>query len=107
MKRKRNQWFSGGSVQQRKLALDELANMSSDLALPILQELSLDQDFALRKIAVMGFGNHPTEESFKLLIQMLETEQDANVLSEAANSLFEFGDRSNRFSRSSSKKTTN
>ncbi len=81
-------------IYQRKLALDELATMSSDLALPILQELSLDQDFALRKIAVMGFGNHPTEESFKLLIEMLEIEQDANVLSEAANSLFEFGDRS-------------
>ncbi len=81
-------------IYQRKLALDELATMPSDLALPILQELSLDQDFALRKIAVMGFGNHPTEESFKLLIEMLEIEQDANVLSEAANSLFEFGDRS-------------
>ncbi len=81
-------------IYQRKLALDELATMSSDLALPILQELSLDQDFALRKIAVMGFGNHPTEESFKLLIEMLEIEQDANVLSEAAHSLFEFGDRS-------------
>ena len=79
-------------IYQRKLALDELATMSSDLALPILQELSLDQDFALRKIAVMGFGNHPTEESFKLLTQMLETEKDANVLAEAANSLFEFGD---------------
>lgn len=81
-------------IYQRKLALDELATMSSDLALPVLQELAQDKDFALRKIAVIGFGNHPTEESFKLLIQMLETERDSNVLAEAANSLFEFGDRS-------------
>lgn len=58
-----------------------------------MTELAQDEDFALRKIAVMGFGNHPTEESFQLLKQILENEQDANVLSEAANSLFEFGDR--------------
>lgn len=81
-------------IYQRKLALDELATMSSALALPILAELAQDQDFALRKIAVMGYGNHPTEESFQLLKQILENEQDANVLAEAANSLFEFGDRS-------------
>ena len=81
-------------IYQRKLAIDELATMSADLALPILKELAQERDFALRKIAVMGFGNHPTEESWQLLQQVLETEQDANVLAETANSLFEFGDRS-------------
>ena len=80
-------------IYQRKLALDELATISSDVALPILQELSQEKDFALRRVAVMGLGNHPTEESFILLKQILDTEQDANVLAEAANSLFEFGDR--------------
>ena len=80
-------------IYQRKLALDELATISSDVALPILEELAEEKDFALRRIAVMGLGNHPTEESFMLLKQILDTEQDANVLSEAANSLYEFGDR--------------
>ncbi|MEM8722145.1 MAG: HEAT repeat domain-containing protein [Cyanobacteria bacterium P01_G01_bin.39] len=79
-------------IYQRKLALDELATTDSDLAIPVLTELLQDKDFALRKIAVMGLGNHPTEESFQMLKKTLETEPDPNVLAEAANSLFEFGD---------------
>lgn len=82
------------AINKRKNALDELATMTPDEALPILKQLAQDHDFALRKIAVMGFGNHLTDESFQLLKHILETEQDANVLAEAANSIFEFGDRS-------------
>ncbi|MEL6496238.1 MAG: HEAT repeat domain-containing protein [Cyanobacteria bacterium J06623_7] len=82
------------NIYQRKLALDELATIPSEAALPILQELLESPDFALRRIAVMGLGNHVTEASFKLLTKILGTEQDANVLAEAANSIFEFGDRS-------------
>lgn len=81
------------AINKRKNALDELATMSPDDALPILKQLAQDHDFALRKIAVMGFGNHLTEESFQLLKHIIETEKDANVLAEAANSIFEFGDR--------------
>ena len=82
------------NIYQRQLALNELATIPSATALPILQELLKSQDFALRRIAVMGLGNHVTEESYKLLTQVLATEKDANVLAETANSLFEFGDRS-------------
>ena len=82
------------NIYQRQLALNELATIPSATALPILQELSKSSDFALRRIAVMGLGNHVTEESYKLLTQVLATEKDANVLAETANSLFEFGDRS-------------
>ena len=42
----------------------------------------------------MVWGNHFTEESFTVLKQIVETERDSNILAEAANSLFEFGDRS-------------
>ena len=81
------------AINKRKNALDELATMSPDEALPVLKQLAQDHDFALRKIAVMGFGNHLTEKSFQLLKHILETEKDSNVLAEAANSIFEFGDR--------------
>lgn len=81
------------NIYQRQLALNELATIPSESALPILEELSESQDFALRRIAVMGMGNHPTEQSFELLIQTIANEKDANVLAETANSLFEFGDR--------------
>jgi len=44
------------AINKRKNALDELAKMSPNEALPILKQLAQDHDFALRKIAVMGFG---------------------------------------------------
>ena len=84
------------NIYQRQLALNELATIPSESALPILKELSESQDFALRRVAVMGMGNHPTDRSFELLIQTISNEKDANVLAETANSLFEFGDSRNR-----------
>ena len=81
------------ALNVRKSALDELAKCSPDIALPILEKLSQDNDFALRRMAVMGLGNYLTESSFDRLLGILETEADSNVLAEAANSLFNFGDR--------------
>ena len=51
----------------RKTALDELATLSVDVAIPILKKLAQEQDFALRRLAVMGLGNHRTEDSFQIL----------------------------------------
>lgn len=41
-----------------KSALDELAIIPAEVAVPILQQLAQNKDFALRRIAVMGLGNH-------------------------------------------------
>ena len=82
------------ALNKRKEALDELATMSPEVALPILQQLFQESDFALRRFAVMGLGNHLTDESFIMLQNILSQERDANVLAEAANSIYEFGDRS-------------
>ncbi|NER78741.1 MAG: HEAT repeat domain-containing protein [Leptolyngbya sp. SIO1D8] len=81
-----------GSVNQSRLALNELAKMPSEQAVPVLQELTQAQNFQTRRLAVMGLGNHRTEASFQVLEAVLAQEQDGNVLAEAANSLFEFGD---------------
>lgn len=81
------------ALNKRKEGLDELATISPEIALPVLQELAKDDNFALRRIAVMGLGDRVTEESFKILQQILRTEQDSSVLAEAANSLFEFGEK--------------
>lgn len=75
------------ALDQRKAALDELATFSPDVAIPILLRLAQDPEFTLRRLAVMGLGNHHSEESFQALQEILEYEQDANVLAEAANSL--------------------
>ncbi|MBW4552913.1 MAG: HEAT repeat domain-containing protein [Aphanocapsa sp. GSE-SYN-MK-11-07L] len=80
-----------GSLDQCKLALDDLAQTPSDLAVPILQRLSENPDFLRRRFAVMGLGNHQTPESLTILKDLLAKEQDSNVIAEVANSLFEFG----------------
>jgi HEAT repeat protein len=80
------------ALNERKAALDELAKVPSDLAVPILQRLAEEPDFLYRRFAVMGLGNHTTPASLATLKELLATEQDSNVLSEVANSLFEFGD---------------
>ena len=80
-------------IDLRKAALDELATIDSELVLPILKKVAAEQDFGLRCIAMMGFRNHLTDESFEYLKTVLETEQDHSVLAEAANSIFDFGQR--------------
>ena len=81
-------------IDLRTSALDELANLAPDLAIPILERLYQEKDFLLRRFAVMGLGNHLTPGTWEILSNILVTEEDHNVLSEAANSLYEFGDRS-------------
>ena len=74
-------------------ALNMLAKQSSEVALPVLQRLSQENSFLLRRLAVMGFGNHaPDGAAFAHLQALMNTETDANVLAEVANSLYEFGD---------------
>jgi HEAT repeat protein len=80
------------ALNERKIALDALAQTPSDLAVPILQRLTQDVDFLQRRFGVMGLGNHTTDESYAVLQHLLATEPDANVLAEVANSLFEFGE---------------
>ena len=87
------QLLRSNRLDQRKMALDELVSYPMSVAVPIFKQLSTEADFRLRCIAVMGLANHRTEESFAVLKRCLETEQDSSVLAEAANSIFEFGDR--------------
>jgi HEAT repeat protein len=87
-------WLRSGAINQRKDAIDELAQCPPDVAIPVLQRLATAPDFLCRRFAVMGLGNHRTTESFEALKALLEQEKDQNVLAEIANALFEFGDKS-------------
>ena len=80
------------ALNLRKAALDELAEFPADIAVPILQKLGEEENFTLRRLAVMGLGNHRSESSFRALQKMIKEEQDGNVVAEAANSIFEFGE---------------
>ena len=85
-------WLRNGAIDQRKTAIDELAKLPSDQAVPILKQAAINADFVGRRFAVMGLGNHRTPESLQALKDLLSSETDDNVLGEIANSLFEFGD---------------
>ncbi|NJK74656.1 MAG: HEAT repeat domain-containing protein [Richelia sp. CSU_2_1] len=80
------------ALNLRKAALDELAEVPSEIAVPILQKLANESNFTLRRLAVMGLGNHPIAASFQALQTIIKTDEDANVIAEAANSIFEFGE---------------
>ena len=56
-----------GSLNDRRMALNELADCPSEDVVPLLQTLLDSPDFSLRKVAAMGFGNHQTHESFVAL----------------------------------------
>ena len=88
---KLEQQLRANSIYQSRMALDELAKVPAELAVPLLQRLLKETNFQQRRLAVMGLGNHLTDDSFQTLRELLTTEQDDNVLAEAANALFEFG----------------
>lgn len=81
------------ALNVRITALNTLANQPATVAVPILQRLSKEKSFLLRRLAVMGFGNHaPDGAALASLKALMTSETDSNVLSEVANSLYEFGD---------------
>jgi len=81
------------ALDKQKAGLDRLANLPADVAVPMLAKLLESSDFMQRRIAVMGLGNHLVEPSFQLLAGVLKNDRDPNVMGEAANSIFDFGDR--------------
>lgn len=82
------------ALNERVMALNQLAKLDSSLAVPALERLAAETDFMFRRLAVMGLANHPTESAFDILQRLIDRESDHSVLAEAANSIFEFGDRS-------------
>nr|WP_281256976.1 HEAT repeat domain-containing protein [Calothrix elsteri] len=53
----------------------------------MLNKLAKENDFGLRRLAVIGLGNHKNAASFQALQNILENEKDDSVLAEAAIAL--------------------
>jgi HEAT repeat protein len=83
----------GRAIDKQRVALDKLAQVPADLAIPLLARLLTSTDFIQRRLAVMGLGNHRVEESFQLLTGVINSDGDPNVMGEAANAIVDFGDR--------------
>jgi HEAT repeat protein len=83
----------GSAIDLQRAALDRLAQVPADLAVPLLARLLDSSDFMHRRMAVMGLGNHQVEASFQLLATVITNDKDPNVMGEAANAIVDFGDR--------------
>jgi HEAT repeat protein len=83
----------GHAIDKQKAALDRLAQVPADVAVPLLARLLASPDFMHRRMAVMGLGNHRVEASFQLLASVINSDRDPNVMGEAANAIVDFGDR--------------
>ena len=83
----------GRALDKQKAALDRLAQVPADIAVPLLARLLESGDFMHRRMAVMGLGNHRVEDSFQLLAGVIARDLDPNVMGEAANAIVDFGDR--------------
>ena len=83
----------GSAIDIQRAALDRLAQVPADLAVPLLARLLDSSDFMHRRMAVMGLGNHQVEASFQLLAKVITNDKDPNVMGEAANAIVDFGDR--------------
>jgi HEAT repeat protein len=83
----------GRAIDKQRLALDRLAQVPAELAVPLLSRLLESSDFMHRRMAVMGLGNHRVEDAFQLLAGVIASDKDPNVMGEAANAIVDFGDR--------------
>lgn len=88
-----DQDLRGRAIDKQRVALNRLAKVPADLAIPLLARLLTSSDFIQRRLAVMGLGNHRVEESFQLLTGVITSDRDPNVIGEAANAIVDFGDR--------------
>lgn len=78
--------------QDRMKAITALKDFGPDVAVPLLLMRKDDKEFMIRSFVAMGLGHKQSDEAFNALIEIVRGDQDANVRSEAANSLGKYGE---------------
>jgi HEAT repeat protein len=77
--------------QQRMSAITALRQYTEEIAVPLLASQINDPELIIRSFAAIGLGHKRTPEGFEVLVNVLRYEREANVRSEAANSLSRYG----------------
>lgn len=78
--------------QERMRCLTALRDHPADVAVPLLVSKLSDPEPLIRTFATIGLGQKRNPEAFAALVEILHTHaQDPNLLSEAANSLAQYG----------------
>jgi HEAT repeat protein len=77
--------------QKRMSAITALRQYKEEIAVPLLASQINDPELIIRSFAAIGLGHKRTPEGFEVLVNVLRYEREANVRSEAANSLSRYG----------------
>ena len=77
--------------QDRMKAITALKDFGPDVAVPLLLQRKDDKEFMIRSFVAMGLGHKQSDLAYEALIQIVRTDNDPNVRSEAANSLSKYG----------------
>lgn len=80
--------------QNRMRAITALKDFGPDVAIPLLLARKDDKEFMIRSFVAMGLGYQQSDEAFNALLEIVRGDKDANVRSEAANSLSKYGETS-------------
>jgi HEAT repeat protein len=83
--------LNNSDPQQRMRGVRELRNYEADIAAPLLLDHVKDQEFLVRSFVAMGLGKTRISQAFTALLEMMQSDSDPNVRSEAANSLSYYG----------------
>ncbi len=84
--------LNNSDPQQRMKGVRELRNHTPEVAAPLLLDHIKDSEFLVRSFVAMGLGRKRSPEGFTALLEMIQSDGDPNVRSEAANSLSYYGD---------------
>lgn len=79
--------------QEKMRAITALRQYEDQIAVPLLASQISEPELIIRSLAAMGLGHKRTPEGFAVLVNVLQHERDANVRSEAANSLSKYGEQ--------------
>ena len=79
-------------LQERVRAITALRSYDSRVSVPLLCEQLEHSDSVIRSIVAASLGRKHTQQALDKLLELLQTDPEANVRAEAANSLALFGE---------------
>ncbi|MBN8562107.1 MAG: HEAT repeat domain-containing protein [Leptolyngbya sp. UWPOB_LEPTO1] len=81
------QQLDSDSTRDRMVALANLRDIPAEDAVPLIKKVLNDQSLQIRSMAVFALGIKQTDESFPILLNILETESDYGIRADAAGAL--------------------
>ncbi|BAW96651.1 HEAT-like repeat protein [[Synechococcus] sp. NIES-970] len=82
-----SQKLESENSKDRMLALAQLRDVAPLEAMPLIKKVLDDEVLQIRSMAVFALGIKQTEESYPLLIRLLETDGDYGIRADAAGAL--------------------